>query len=351
MQFGLWFEPEMVNPDSNLYRDHPDWILSAEGRVPLQHRNQLVLDLTNPEVWTYLRDRMDAILGKYPIDYVKWDHNRDLLEAGSGQYGGAPAAHAQGQAYYALLDDLRSRHPHVHWESCAAGGGRIDLGVIERVQRFWTSDMTDALARQQIQRWTVQYVAPEYLGAHVSAPTSHQTGRAFPLDFRAATAFFLAFGIEWDLTTASEDDLERLAAWCELHKRFRPLLHTGRTIRIAARRPGPARARGGGRGPRQRDRLPRPARRLHPQPRLRGPGTGPRSAGGVPAVLARSGRSHGAVHERGTCAGRPHRRSAGRRAANWTGSDSGCPGGRHTPPRSCTCERVDGSNTKPARGW
>ena len=120
----------------------------------------------------------------------------------------------------------------MHWESCAAGGGRIDLGVIERVQRFWTSDMTDALARQQIQRWTVQHVAPEYLGAHVSAPTSHQTGRAFPLDFRAATAFFLAFGIEWDLTTASEDDLERLAGWCELHKRFRPLLHTGRTIRI-----------------------------------------------------------------------------------------------------------------------
>jgi alpha-galactosidase len=232
MQFGLWFEPEMVNPDSELYRNHPDWILSAEGRVPLQHRNQLVLDLTNPDVWTYVRDGVDSILAEYPIDYVKWDHNRDLLEAGSAQHGGAPAAHAQGEAYYALLDDLRSRHPAVHWESCAAGGGRIDLGVIERVQRFWTSDMTDALARQQIQRWTVQYIAPEYLGAHVSAPTSHQTGRAFPLNFRAATAFFLAFGIEWDLTTASEDDLNRLGEWCELHKRFRPLLHAGRTVRI-----------------------------------------------------------------------------------------------------------------------
>lgn len=233
MEFGLWFEPEMVNPDSNLFREHPDWILSAPGRVPLQHRNQLVLDLTNPEVWTYLHDRVDAILAAHRIDYVKWDHNRDLLEAGSALHGGAPAAHAQGQAYYALLDSLRERHPHVHWESCAAGGGRIDLGVIERVQRFWTSDMTDALNRQRIQRWTLQQVAPEYLGAHVSAPTSHQTGRAFPLDFRAATAFFLAFGIEWDLTTASEDDLDRLAAWCELHKRFRPLLHSGRTVRMA----------------------------------------------------------------------------------------------------------------------
>jgi alpha-galactosidase len=232
MQFGLWIEPEMVNADSDLYRRHPDWILSAEGRVPHEHRNQLVLDLTNPEVWTYLRDRIDAILGEYSIDYVKWDHNRDLLEAGSARHEWAPGAHAQGQAYYALLDDLRQRYPHVHWESCAAGGGRIDLGVIERVQRFWTSDMTDALARQQIQRWTVQYIAPEYLGAHVSAPTSHQTGRALPLDFRAATAFLLAFGIEWDLTTATEEDLIRLAEWCALHKRFRPLLHSGRTVRI-----------------------------------------------------------------------------------------------------------------------
>ena len=232
MQFGLWFEPEMVNPDSNLYREHPDWILSAEGRVPLQHRNQLVLDLTNPDVWHYLRDRVDAVLTAHAIDYVKWDHNRDLLEAGSAAHGGAPAAHAQNHAYYALLDDLRDRHPAVAWESCAAGGGRIDLGVIERVQRFWTSDMTDAIARQHIQRWTEQLVAPEYLGAHISAPRSHQTGRTLSLDFRAATAFFLAFGIEWDLTQATPDELEALAAWCDLHKRLRPLLHTGRAVRL-----------------------------------------------------------------------------------------------------------------------
>jgi len=232
MQFGLWFEPEMVNPDSQLYREHPDWILSAEGRVPLQHRNQLVLDLTNPDVWHYLRDRVDKILSEHAVDYVKWDHNRDLLEAGSARHGGAPAAHAQNAAYYALLDDLRARHPAVAWESCAAGGGRIDLGVVERVQRFWTSDMTDAVARQHIQRWTGQLIAPEYLGAHVSAPRSHQTGRTYSLDFRAATAFFLAFGIEWDLTEATPDELDELAAWCALHKRFRPLLHSGRAVRV-----------------------------------------------------------------------------------------------------------------------
>ena len=232
MHFGLWFEPEMVNPDSRLYRAHPDWILSAEGRIPLEHRNQLVLDLTNPDVWHYLRDRIDAVLSEHSVDYVKWDHNRDLLEAGSARHGGAPAVHTQNDAYYALLDDLRRRHPRVAWESCAAGGGRIDLGVIERVQRFWTSDMTDALARQHIQRWTEQLVAPEYLGAHISAPTAHQTGRALSLNFRAATAFFLAFGIEWDLTEARDAELKELTAWCDLHKQFRPLLHRGRVLRI-----------------------------------------------------------------------------------------------------------------------
>jgi alpha-galactosidase len=232
MQFGLWFEPEMVNPDSDLYRAHPDWILSAGGRVPRLQRNQLVLDLTNDDVWRYLRDRLHEMLSTYQIDYVKWDHNRELLEAGSSQHDGAPAAHRQNLAYYALLDELRGLHPSVVWESCSAGGGRIDLGVLEHVQRVWTSDMTDALARQQIQRWTEQFVAPEYLGAHVSATTSHQTGRTLSLDFRAATALFCAFGIEWDLTSASEGELDDLAAWCRLHKRYRGLLHSGRVVRV-----------------------------------------------------------------------------------------------------------------------
>lgn len=231
MELGLWFEPEMVNPDSDLYRAHPDWVLATGNRLPLLQRNQLVLDLGNRRVWEYLLERIDAVLTQSRIDYVKWDHNRDLLEAGSGTREGAPAVHAQTAAYYALLDELRGRHPGVAWESCASGGGRIDLGVLSRVQRVWTSDMTDALARQRIQRWTTQLVPPEYLGAHVSAAVSHQTGRTFSLDFRAATAFWGAFGIEWDLTTASEADLDRLACWTALYKRFRPLLHTGRVVR------------------------------------------------------------------------------------------------------------------------
>jgi alpha-galactosidase len=232
LQFGLWLEPEMVNPDSDLFRAHPDWVLAAGERLPLLQRNQFVLDLTTPDAYAYLSARLDTLLTDNAVDYVKWDHNRDLLEAGSSRHDFAPAVHLQNKAYYRLLDGLRARHPDVAFESCASGGGRIDLGVLERVQRVWTSDMTDALSRQLIQRWTVQLVAPEYLGAHVSAPTSHQTGRTLSLDFRAATALFGAFGIEWDLTEAATGDLDRLAEWVALHKQWRPLLHSGRVVRV-----------------------------------------------------------------------------------------------------------------------
>ncbi len=231
MQFGLWIEPEMVNPDSDLYREHPDWILSAGDRVPLLHRHQLVLDLSRTAVRDHVFEQISAVLSAYPVDAVKWDHNRDLLEAGSAVLGGAPVVHRQTVGFYALLDALRAAHPSIDWESCASGGGRVDLGVLERVQRVWTSDMTDAVARQQIQRWTTQLVAPEYVGAHISSPTSHTTGRTLGLDFRAATALFGSFGIEWDLTDASDDDLDRLAEWVQRYQRFRPLLHSGRVVR------------------------------------------------------------------------------------------------------------------------
>jgi alpha-galactosidase len=231
MTFGLWFEPEMVNPDSDLFRAHPDWILNVPGREPLEQRNQLVLDLTRPEVFDHLLGQIDAVLSTYDIGYVKWDHNRDLLDAGSAATGGAPAVHAQTLAYYRLLDELRRRHPTVEWEACASGGGRVDLAVLERSERVWTSDMTDALSRQSIQRWTQQLVPPEYVGAHVSAEHAHQTGRWFPLGFRAATAFFGHFGIEWDLSTADDAQRAELGRWIELYKAHRDLLHTGRVVR------------------------------------------------------------------------------------------------------------------------
>jgi alpha-galactosidase len=232
MQFGLWIEPEMVNPDSDLYRAHPDWILATGQRTPLLQRHQLVLDLTRPEVTGYLLERISKLLSEYEISYVKWDCNRDIIDGGSGTRSGAPAAHDQARAVYALLDELRLRHPDVEWESCAAGGGRVDLAMLERVERVWTSDMTDALARQPIQRWTGQLVPPEYLGAHVSAPFSHQTGRYMPLSLRCGTALFGHFGIEWDIARASEAELAELAAWIRLYKQHRALLHAGRAVRI-----------------------------------------------------------------------------------------------------------------------
>ena len=232
MQFGLWFEPEMVNRDSELFRAHPDWILSIGDREPLESRNQLLLDLGRPEVRDHLFGQISAVLSDYPVRYVKWDHNRPLADAGSGPRGDAAGAREQTLGFYELLDRLRAAHPGVEWESCASGGGRIDLGVIERVERFWTSDMTDAQARQQIQRWTGQLIAPEYLGAHVAAPVNHQTGRRFSLDFRAATAFFGSFGVEWDITAAGELDRARLAGWIALHKQHRALLHGGRVFRV-----------------------------------------------------------------------------------------------------------------------
>jgi alpha-galactosidase len=234
MRFGLWIEPEMVNPDSELFRAHPDWILATGQRVPALQRHQLVLDLTRPPVHAYLLDRISALLTEYDISYIKWDHNRDLLDAGSGTRGGAPAVHDQTLAFYALLDELRRRYPAVEWESCASGGGRVDLAVLERIERVWTSDMTDALARQAIQRWTGQLIPPEYLGAHVSAPISHQTGRYMPLRMRGATALFGHFGIEWDLTSAQRDnpaDLAELRDWIALYQARRALLHTGRVTR------------------------------------------------------------------------------------------------------------------------
>ncbi|UQX87674.1 alpha-galactosidase [Jatrophihabitans telluris] len=231
MSFGLWFEPEMVNPDSELYRAHPEWILQITGRRPLESRNQWVLDLGRAEVRRYLFDQISAVLSAYPIEFVKWDHNRPLADAGSGARADAAGVHSATAGYYLLLEELRRAHPEVEWESCASGGGRIDLGVIERVERFWTSDMTDALSRQQIQRWTGQLVPPEYLGAHVSAPTNHQTGRQLSLDFRCATAFFGSFGVEWDVTAAGPQDRARLAAWIESYKQHRALLHGGRSFR------------------------------------------------------------------------------------------------------------------------
>ncbi|WP_449290141.1 alpha-galactosidase [Nonomuraea purpurea] len=228
MQFGLWFEPEMVNPDSDLAREHPDWILGRAERTPPLQRNQLVLDLARPQAYDYLLERIDTIVTEYELDYIKWDHNRDIAEP---VHDGVAGVHAQTSAAYRLLDELRRRHPALEIESCSSGGARVDLGVLARTDRVWTSDSNDALDRQAIQRWTGLLVPPDRLGCHVGAPRDHCTGRRLPLAFRAATALFGHMGVEWDLTSASASELEELATWIALHKRLRPVLHAGRVVR------------------------------------------------------------------------------------------------------------------------
>jgi alpha-galactosidase len=235
MEFGLWVEPEMVNPDSDLFRAHPDWVLSTPGRLPEPWRHQQVLDLANPDCYGFIRDRLDELLGDHDIAFLKWDHNRDLLEAG---HAGRPGVHAQTLAVYRLLDELRSRHPGVEIESCASGGGRVDLGILARTDRVWASDTNDALERQHIQRWTQLLLPPELVGTHVGPPRSHTTGRTHTLAFRVATALFGHFGIEWDIASASEEEQAAMAEAIACYKRLRPLLHGGQVVR--ADHPNPA---------------------------------------------------------------------------------------------------------------
>lgn len=232
LQFGLWVEPEMVNPDSDLARAHPDWLLTLPGRLPPSSRQQHALDVARPEVTAYLLGRLDALLTDHAVGYLKWDHNRDLVDAAHAGPGGLrPGVHAQTAAVYALLDELRRRHPGVEIESCAGGGGRVDLGILERTDRVWTSDSNDPLERQQIQRYTSLVVPPELMGAHVGPARAHTTGRVAPLSMRAGTALFGHFGVEWDLAGATAADREELAAWVAAYRRFRGLLHAGRVVR------------------------------------------------------------------------------------------------------------------------
>lgn len=229
MEFGLWVEPEMINEDSDLARAHPDWILRARPELPATFRFQQVLDLTNPDAFAHILERLDDLVTQNDLSYLKWDHNRDLIAAGHPATG-SPAVHAQTMAVYRLLDELRTRHPQLEVESCASGGGRVDLGILERTDRVHPSDNHDPLDRARILRWTGLLVPPEMMGSHVASPTSSVTGRTHDLHYRCAVAFLGHFGIEWDIRELSEDDRAVLARWVADYKRFRPLIQAGRVV-------------------------------------------------------------------------------------------------------------------------
>jgi alpha-galactosidase len=229
MEFGLWVEPEMVNPDSDLYRRHPDWVLALPGVEQIKARHQFVLDLTRREVADHLFTAMNALLSEHDIAYLKWDMNRDINHPGSS---GTAVAARQALAVYALIDRLRAAHPHIEIESCASGGGRANYEILKRTHRVWTSDSNDALDRLRIQRGC-SYIYPiEVMGSHVGPRTCHITGRVLPMQLRAAVALFGHMGVEMDLRELDEGETAALSAAIALYKEHRCLLHTGRLVRL-----------------------------------------------------------------------------------------------------------------------
>jgi alpha-galactosidase len=230
MEMGIWFEPEMVNPDSDLFRAHPDWVLQIEGVDQIPFRHQYVLDISRPEVSEYLFGHIDAILSEYDIGYIKWDMNRDLNHPGGAD--GRPRAHAQVQALYDLTDRIRAAHPRVEIESCASGGGRPDMGILAHTDRIWTSDTNDAIDRQAIQRGASYFLPLNVLGSHVGPLHCHVTGRTLSMAMRAATALMGHMGAELNLLTEPEADLEQLKGAIALYKVHRDLLHSGDHYRL-----------------------------------------------------------------------------------------------------------------------
>jgi alpha-galactosidase len=230
MEFGLWVEPEMVNPDSDLFRAHPDWVLGIAGVPQLAFRHQLVLDFGRAAVRDHLFAALDALLRAHPIAYLKWDMNRDISHPGGSDGGAAAIAHVHG--VYAVLDRLRAAHPAVEIESCASGGGRADYGILARTDRIWTSDSNDALDRLAIQRGFSHFFPAEVMGSHVGPATCHITGRRLSMALRVTTAMFGHMGIEADLGDLDAAELAELAAGVALHKAHRRLIHAGRLLRI-----------------------------------------------------------------------------------------------------------------------
>ena len=226
MEFGLWVEPEMVNPDSDLFRVHPDWALQSAGHALQLGRQQLALDVSRTEVADYLFNKLDALLRDNAIAYLKWDMNRDLAQAEDAQHRMAYAS--QVPALYALLARLRAAHPAVEIESCASGGGRMDLGILRHTQRFWTSDNNDAVSRVAIQSGAARLFPLEVLGAHVGPAPAHTTGRSQSLPFRCAVALFGHMGVEADVRKLDSADSAVLAQWIGLYKAWRSVLHSGR---------------------------------------------------------------------------------------------------------------------------
>ncbi|MFB9324726.1 alpha-galactosidase [Paenibacillus aurantiacus] len=235
LQFGLWFEPEMISPDSELYRKHPDWCLHVPGRRRSEARWQLVLDYTRKDVRDYIYESISSIFKNVPISYVKWDMNRGLTEIGSEALPPerqSETAHRYILGLYELLERLTTGFPHILFESCASGGGRFDPGMLYYMPQTWTSDNTDAVERLKIQYGTSLVYPASAIGAHVSAVPNHQVGRITPLEFRGDVAMSGNFGYELDLTAFTDAEKEIVKRQVQTYKEFRGLVQKGDLYRL-----------------------------------------------------------------------------------------------------------------------
>ena len=235
MHFGLWFEPEMVNPDSDLFRAHPDWILHTKGREVSLTRNQYTLDLSRKEVCDYIIDSVSSVLEKANIEYVKWDMNRYMSEVGSATL----PPEKQGEVYhryilglYYVLETITQKFPNVLFESCASGGSRFDPAMLYYMPQTWTSDDTDAVERLKIQYGTSMVYPYSAMGAHVSACPNHQMGRTTPFRMRCNVAMLGQFGFELDLNKCTEEELETAKEAVKKYRELQKIFHGGECYRL-----------------------------------------------------------------------------------------------------------------------
>jgi alpha-galactosidase len=235
MEFGLWFEPEMVSPESDLYREHPDWCLHVPGRTRTLARQQLVLDLSRKDVCDYIVDSVSSVLSSAPITYVKWDMNRNMTEIGSALLPAErqrETTHRYILGLYDVMERIVTRFPHILFESCSGGGGRFDPGMLYYMPQTWTSDDTDAVERLKIQYGTSIVYPASSMGAHVSAVPNHQVHRITPLETRGHVAMSGNFGYELDLTKLSEAEREDIKKQVSEYKELRMLIQYGDFYRL-----------------------------------------------------------------------------------------------------------------------